>query len=127
MRYLLDTQVFLWALFEPAKIALPIRKVLEDGRRKLLVSHVSVWEMSIKARLGKLRLPDTIEAVVDLACERLALGLLPIRLDHIYRLEGLPPHHKDPFDRLLAAQSLVDSLVFLTTHPVFKKYRVQTL
>ena len=127
MRILLDTHILLWWDADPNRLSETAADLCRDRANTLVVSHVSVWEMQIKRQLGKLdvRLP-----LADLLDEQRAANgveLLPITLPHILALENLPPHHRDPFDRLLIAQSNAEGLPLLSADGVFDQYEVELL
>src|SRR5437660_876360 len=104
MKLLLDTHVFIWWDSDPGQLSAPALAALRDPANSVWLSVVSVWEIVIKVQLGKLtlRLP-----LADIVAQQQANGLqiLAVTLLHSLAVEGLPPAHKDPFDRLLAAQS----------------------
>ncbi|ABZ92962.1 Conserved hypothetical protein [Leptospira biflexa serovar Patoc strain 'Patoc 1 (Ames)'] len=127
MKYLLDTQIFIFALENPTMIPPKIRKVLESFESELFVSDVSVWEMIIKASIKKLKFKSDIKQVITKGYDVLGANDLLIQKSHIFRSMTLPFHHKDPFDRLLASQALEEDLLFLTTDVIFKKYKVKVL
>ncbi len=117
MRLLLDTHIILWALSDDPRLSAQHRAAL-TGDHTLLVSAVSIWEISIKRALGKLVAPDDIiEVIRDAGCVALA-----ITWEHGDRAGRLPPHHADPFDRLLIAQSLCEGVPLVTADRVFKHY-----
>ena len=109
-RILLDTQIVLWALSGHRRLPAEARRLIEN--HDVLVSAASIWEIAIKASIGKL---DADPAAVRDALEPSGFDELPVTGGHAARVTALPPHHRDPFDRLLVAQSLVESLVLLTT------------
>ncbi len=122
MKLLLDTHVLLWALLEPQKLSPEMRRALEDSDNTILVSAATAWEIATKWRLGKLR---QAQAVVDhyaMALHRLAAVELPIS-GAVAREAGLwDVPHRDPFDRLLAAQAKADNLVLASTDPAFAQF-----
>ena len=121
-RLLLDTHVFLWWRSEPSRLAPTVRSRI--GTADLVfVSAVSAWEAGIKVALGRLELPDTVEAGV------LASGFerLLITFSHAERAAGLPPHHRDPFDRMLVAQAQAEGLILVTHDRVLESYDVEIL
>ena len=122
-RFLLDTRVVLWALAEPAKLARPARSALEDAQNEVLVSVVSAWEIAIKRALGRLEAPDDLEAAIRMQ------GFEPLLLTfhHAAQVSGLPPHHRDPFDRMLIAQAQAEGLVLVTRDSNIPLYGVRTL
>ena len=121
MKYLLDTHLLLWAAAEPKRLPKAARALLGDAGNTLLFSAASVWEVAIKAGLGR---PDfTVEPAV------LRRGLLdngylelPVASEHAVVTGTLPPIHRDPFDRLLVAQAQVEGITLLTADPVVAQY-----
>lgn len=97
----LDTHVFLWWLEDPQLLSKAARKAIRDGKNTVYVSAAVVWEIAIKRALGKLDAPDDIEAAMT-ANRFLPL---PVTVPHALATRSLPPHHRDPFDRLLIAQA----------------------
>ncbi|NHK38748.1 PIN domain-containing protein [Thermus thermophilus] len=126
-RYLLDTHVLIWALTEPERLSPRVRALLEDPDTPLLVSSASAWEMATKHRLGKLSGAEAVLEGLEAHLSRLGAEELPIRLAHALLAGRLPGDHRDPFDRILAAQSLVEGLVLLTTDRAFRSFGVETL
>jgi PIN domain nuclease of toxin-antitoxin system len=122
VKLLLDTQILLWAAGQPARLSAATRKLLNDPRNELLFSAASLWEIAIKNTLGR----------EDFRVEPRLLrrGLLdngytelPITGEHAVRIDGLPPLHKDPFDRLLLAQALCEGITLLTADKLLARYR----
>jgi PIN domain nuclease of toxin-antitoxin system len=107
MKLLLDTHAFMWWDSDPTKLSAPALAALRDSTNEVWLSVVSVWEMVIKAQLGKLalRLP-----LADIVSQQQANGLLilPLTLAHALGVEALPPVHKDPFDRVLISQASIE-------------------
>lgn len=127
MKCLLDTHTFLWMIDDPAKLGNRAKALIEDGSNTLYWSAASEWEVAVKLSLGKLDLAEGWrEAFVE---ERRANRILelPISLEHCSPNETLPWHHRDPFDRLLVSQALVEDLVLLTKDKHIKKYPVKTV
>jgi PIN domain nuclease of toxin-antitoxin system len=126
MKALLDTHTFLWAIAEEGKLSRRAQQIY-TGPSDLWLSVASVWEILIKARAGKLLLPvpSGPYLVKELAKNR--IEILPITLDHVLRTESLPLHHRDPFDRLLIAQSVEEGWPIVTADPVFERYPVQVI
>lgn len=124
MKLLLDTHVLLWAASDPAELSPEARSVLEDGANDADVSVVSAWEIAIKQSLGKVSLPRRAEVWVPDAVRRMTLGVAPVNLSSALRVRGLPWHHRDPFDRLLAAQALDAGYTLITRDEVFARYGV---
>ena len=115
MKLLLDTHVLLWAASEPEQLTAQARDALEDGSNDVLVSVVSAWEIAIKQSLGKLDLPRPAEQWLPEVLRRSGFELAEVGLAAALRVRALPWHHRDPFDRLLVAQSTLEALVFVTT------------
>jgi PIN domain nuclease of toxin-antitoxin system len=121
VKLLLDTQLLLWAAGQPQKLSAPARKLLGDPRHELLFSAASLWEIAIKSTLG--RDDFRVEPRV------LRRGLLdngyielPVTSQHAVSIDGLPPLHKDPFDRLLLAQALTEGITLLTGDSQLARY-----
>jgi|SRR6478752_1281081 PIN domain nuclease of toxin-antitoxin system len=123
MRILLDTHTLLWWLGNDRRLPDAIGTAVNDGTNEILVSSISVAEISIKASLGKLQAPDDLLAQLRAA----SMISLPFTNDHAIALRQLPLHHRDPFDRMLVVQALTESLVFATVDPRCRQYAVQTL
>ena len=122
-RLLLDTHVLLWALEDSQALSVDARQSIADTRNEVFVSAVSIWEMAIKRSLGKLRAPDNLADTVQEA----GFAALPITLAHAEQAGMLPPHHRDPFDRMLVAQALAEGLVLVTDDALIPKYGVRTM
>ena len=121
MKLLLDTHLLLWAAGEPDKLSPAARSLIEDENNDLLFSAASLWEVAIKAGLGR------EDFTLDPRLLRRGLldngyGELPITGEHAVAVAGLPPIHKDPFDRLLVAQSEVEGITLLTGDEILARY-----
>jgi PIN domain nuclease of toxin-antitoxin system len=127
VRLLLDTHALLWAVDNPARLASTARSEITNPANSRFVSAVTIWEIAIKAGLNKLSLSLPFRQWVDRAFHQLVADLLPITLDHAGAYLHLPHHHGDPFDRMLAAQSLADSLTVVSADAVFDLYGVPRL
>jgi PIN domain nuclease of toxin-antitoxin system len=126
MKALLDTQTFLWAIADERKLSRRAQQIY-TGANDLWLSVASVWEILIKVRVGKLPLPDPSGPYLVRKLAESRVEVLPIKLDHVLRIESLPVHHRDPFDRILIAQSLEEKLPLITSDPVFERYPVQLI
>jgi PIN domain nuclease of toxin-antitoxin system len=122
MRHLLDAHSLIWALDDPRKLGKRAVTVLEDPANELLVSVGTIWEISIKAGLGKLSLSLPYRQWMERASSDLGLSVLPLTLEHAERQMSLPYHHRDPFDRLLVAQCLVEDIPLVSADTVFDQY-----
>ena len=117
MRLLLDTHLLLWALGSPLKLSADTRKLVDTS--EVYVSAASIWEISIKAAIGKLK-ADAAEILA--AIQPAGLNLLSITGDHAARVSRLPAHHQDPFDRILVAQALTEPMILLTNDKALEPY-----
>src|SRR5215813_12199086 len=124
MRLLLDSHTFLWWVKNDAALSRGARAAIADPDNECFLSHASIWEMGIKASLGKLTLPSTVERFVLEHCEANDFRLLSITLAHIALIEALPFHHRDPFDRLLVAQARHEAMTLVSRDPSLKAYGV---
>lgn len=115
MRYLLDTHVFLWALGQPARIPSGVLRQLADRRHDLLVSAASAMEVATKVRLGKLESARTLVGTWDARSREIGAAELPITAAHALAAGAMTWEHRDPFDRLLVAQALIENVVLVTT------------
>jgi PIN domain nuclease of toxin-antitoxin system len=127
VKYLLDTGVWLWSTWEPERISEKARRVLADLGQEVFLSAVSAWEVAIKSAAGKLRLPEPPAAYVPRRMADQGLRPLPVSHQHALAVFALPPHHRDPFDRLLIAQANLEDLILITADRVFQLYTVQLL
>ncbi len=124
MKLLLDTQVFLWLRGEPHKVSSKALSVYQERNNTTYLSIVSVWEMQIKHQIGKLDLNMPLQEIIEEQCGTNNLKILPLRLNHIFGLQRLPLHHKDPFDRLLLVQAQYENLCLISSDGKFKLYEV---
>ncbi len=127
MKYLLDTNVWLWSLWEPQRIARTTREKIADLSNMVFLSAVTSWEIAIKTATGKLRLPEPPISYVPRRMAEQGLRPLPVSHPHALAVFALPLHHRDPFDRLLVAQAKLENLVLVTADRILEKYPVQTL
>lgn len=127
MNYLLDTHVFLWLDHKPKSLSESVKAICSDSSNALFLSIVSVWEIQIKVQLGKLNIPTSVTEIVSNQISANQIKLLNIDLQHVYRLSALPPHHKDPFDRLLIAQAIHEQLILLSDDSMIKHYPIPTI
>jgi PIN domain nuclease of toxin-antitoxin system len=125
MRILLDTHCRLWRLTQPEKLNEEAREILAEGSNTIFLSAASSWEISIKYSLGKLSLPEPPEGFVPKRLLRDGVSSLPIEHIHALRVGELPYHHRDPFDRLIIAQAMIEQLPVMTVDIQFKPYDVK--
>ena len=124
MNLLLDTHVWLWMVAQPDRLRPSTRALLEAAENDLFLSAASSWEMAIKYARGNLPLPEGPESFVPPRLVRDAVRPLPITHPHALRVAALPPHHRDPFDRLLVAQALVEGMSLVTADQALEVYGV---
>ena len=127
MKLLLDTHIFVWWADQPENLSQAALYALEDEANSLLLSVASVWEMQIKLQLGKLKLSLPLKELVESQQEANDLQLLSVELEHVLALDALPFHHKDPFDRLLIAQSIEEDVTLVSADSKFSAYLVKLL
>ncbi|WP_445630436.1 type II toxin-antitoxin system VapC family toxin [Nostoc sp. DSM 114167] len=127
MRLLLDAHVIIWSAGNPDKLSQRVRNLLIYTNNSWVVSMASVWELQIKSQLGKLNLSSSLPNFIETQQRVNNLQILPIELTHIYALEALPSHHRDPFDRILIAQAIVEKMPLLSIDAVFDIYPVQRI
>ena len=127
MKLLVDTHAFLWALMHDHRLSARSKQILTSEEHELYFSLVSLWEFSIKIKTGKLNALGSSVAYLRDEMENYSMQLLPIRYQHILQLEILPAHHGDPFDRLLIAQAITESLPILTRDEKFPLYPVKLI
>lgn len=121
MKVLLDTQLLLWAAGQPERLPVAARRMIGDDRNQLIFSAASLWEIAIKSSLGRedFRADARLlrRGLLDNGYDELAVGG-----DHAVAITNLPPIHKDPFNRMLVAQSVVEGILLLTADPVIAQY-----
>ena len=127
VRGLLDTHVWLWMWGEPERLRSEARTIVEDPATELHVSAVSAWEIATKSAVGRLRLPTSAEVWLSDPRHRRDVTELPISFSHAIRAGSLPPHHRDPFDRMLVAQAQVEGLVLMSADRQLAAYQVESI
>ena len=121
MKLLLDTHLLLWAAGNPERLSKKARALIEKDEHELFFSSASLWEIVIKRNLGR----DDFKADARILRRGLldnGYSELPIASDHVVAVDGLPQHHKDPFDRVLVAQAIVEGITLVTSDPTVAKY-----
>ena len=127
MNYLLDTMIWLWSVDSVQKLNQECRDILENGREEIYFSAATAWEITIKARLGKLHLPGPPAQVIPAFMAKQGLRPLPVTHLHAVKVYDLPLQHHDPFDRLIIAQAISEEMAVLTADSDFRKYPVKVL
>jgi PIN domain nuclease of toxin-antitoxin system len=123
---LLDTHVFLWWIDDDPRMSRRSRSLISHAD-KILVSVASVWEIAIKAGLGQLEVPPDLRRYLVRQLARNEFELLPVLFEHAVAVRDLPLHHRDPFDRLLIAQSLTERLALISHDARMRAYAVEVL
>jgi PIN domain nuclease of toxin-antitoxin system len=128
VRLLLDSQVLLWFLVGADDVfPAPVRDMIEDPHSHVVVSVASQWELMIKSMAGKLQFPDAAERFLIAMPKELGFRVLDVQPRHVAALAELPQIHRDPFDRMLVAQALVEDLDLVTDDEVVRRYPVRTM
>lgn len=127
MKALLDTHTFLWWIANDPQLSLRARQVMVDSNTELFLSVASGWEIAIKSHLGKLRLPPDLQGFVAEQVRVNGIQVLPIEMMHVLHVHTLPDHHRDPFDRLLVAQSQLEKMPILTGDAQIGRYAVTVI
>ena len=125
MKLLLDTHAFLGWVGDTRGLSRKARLAIGSGRNACFVSIASGWEIAVKVSLGALRIESSLDRFLPEQMAANGFQPLPIELKHAARVATLPFHHRDPFDRLLAAQALEEDLTIVTADPVFAKYGIR--
>jgi len=121
-RFLLDTHALLWWLSDDPRLGAKSRKMISHGRNQVFVSAATTWEISIKTAIGKLKVPEDMDTIV----EDEGFDKLPISLYHGQLAGSLPPLHHDPFDRMLIAQAQAEGLILITADDNIRQFAVRT-
>jgi PIN domain nuclease of toxin-antitoxin system len=127
VRLLLDTHTFLWFIGGSSKLSGDARSLIEESGNERLLSVASLWEMAIKVSVGRLKLDLSFAELVDREVRGNAMKLLTIRPEHMDKLARLPFHHRDPFDRLIVAQSMSEGIPIISRDKAFESYPVSLL
>ena len=127
MRLLLDTHVLLWWIDGDPRISDRSHVLISDADNAVSVSVASVWEIAIKAGLGQLKVPPDLRGYLRRQLARNEFELLPVLFEHAVAVRDLPLHHRDPFDRLLIAQTRVERLNLISRDPRMRAYEIEVL
>jgi PIN domain nuclease of toxin-antitoxin system len=125
MRFLLDTHAFLWFVAGDKRLSVRARNRIEARNSEVLLSIASIWEIAIKAALGRLPLPSPVRSFVPQQMTENKIGLLPVALDHALEAGSLPHHHRDPFDRMLVVQARMEEMPIISADPELDRYGVE--
>jgi PIN domain nuclease of toxin-antitoxin system len=124
VRLLIDTHTLFWSVEAPSKVSATAMAALQPLANDVLLSAATIWEVAIKVGLGKLTLSMPYRDWMDKAVADLKLTILPVTVEYAERQSTLPPHHKDPFDRLLVAQALVENIPIVSVDVTFDLYGI---
>ena len=127
MKFLLDTHTFIWWDNSPSKLSPVVLKLLKEKEHTVYLSLVSLWEIQIKLQIGKLKFDSPLVEKVKNQRRTNNIRLLPITIEHIFALSHLPLHHRDPFDRLLIAQTTIEGTTLLSKDKMFEDYKVSLI
>jgi PIN domain nuclease of toxin-antitoxin system len=127
MRLLLDTHSFLWFIGGSERISEKARALIEDASNRSFISIASLWEMAIKLSIGKLSLAQPLDVLIPKQMWLNGFDLLEIEINHLETVADLPFHHRDPFDRLLIAQAMVEHMPIVSADVEFDAYPVERL
>jgi PIN domain nuclease of toxin-antitoxin system len=127
MRVLLDTHSFLWLVTDHPMLSSKAKSIFLDNDNTLLLSAISGFEIAVKYSLGKLELAEDPDLFIKNRIQKNALTVLPLMMEHAIRLAGLPFHHRDPFDRLLVAQAMVEQVPILSADSALSAYGIERI
>ena len=127
MRLLLDTHTFVWYVTNNQKLSSTARQLINEGNNEVLLSIVSIWEMAIKHSIGKLSFELPFEIFISQQLAVNNFDLLNIKISYLNVVANLPLHHRDPFDRLIIAQAMVEQIPVVGTDEIFDSYLIQRL
>ena len=127
MRLLLDTHTFIWFVIDSPKLSANVKYQIEDENNEKLISAASIWEIAIKQSTGKLYFGLPFRVLIEQQLSANSIELLNINLEHIEVVVTLPLHHRDPFDRIIIAQAIVEQLPILSADSAFDAYTIQRL
>jgi PIN domain nuclease of toxin-antitoxin system len=127
MKILLDTHTFLWFITDDPILSSSARLLIQDADSIRFMSIASVWEIAVKISLGKLELTRPFAELILSQLKRNHIELLPIEIPHLAEVANLPFHHRDPFDRLIISQSLVERILVVSKDTRFDEYGIQRL
>ena len=127
MRYLLDTHTFLWFLTDDKRLSSRAKGIIEDINNVIFLSSASVWELSIKSSIGKIKFFVSLEEIINTAMNVYDFKHLPITIQYSLEVAKLPLYHRDPFDRVLIAQARVENMVLITCDSYMKQYDVNVI
>ena len=127
MKYLLDTHAFLWFVLDDKRISTTAKSIIKDSKNEIFFSAASAWEIAIKMKLNRLRIKGNLEPFIIEQLSTNNIVPLTITIYHSLYIEQLPQIHKDPFDRIIIAQSIVENLQLISTDKNIRKYNIKVV
>jgi PIN domain nuclease of toxin-antitoxin system len=127
MKYLLDTHALLWLTTNQPQLSQKVKDIYLNVENEILLSAASLWELAIKSSLGKIHFEKGLEAFIDVHVKGNNIEILKIEIPHVIRIEKLPFHHRDPFDRLIIAQAIENNLRIISSDKTFDKYKIKRI
>jgi PIN domain nuclease of toxin-antitoxin system len=127
VKYMLDTHAFLWFVLDDRRISAKAKSIIQDSKNEIFFSAASAWEMAIKVNLNRLKIIGNLEPFIIEQLSTNNIVPLSITIYHALYTEQLPQIHKDPFDRIIIAQSIVENLQLISTDKDIRKYKVATV
>ena len=127
MKVLIDTHAFLWMVTADTRLSPKASRVLTNGSNELLISAATAWEIMLKWGVGKLKLVGGPTAFLEEQLAENDIRVIPVEPAHVFRIEGLPAIHQDPFDRLLVAQAIEEDVPILTADAAVQRYPVKAI
>lgn len=127
MKYLLDTHTFLWWNMDDAQLSNLAKELIADGNNEIFLSAATAWEIAIKTARGRLTLPEDPTRYVSNRMSLHGFQALPVQINHAVQVYKLPMHHTDPFDRLLIAQSQIESMSLISVDADIRRYEVEII
>ena len=122
-KFLIDTHTFIWLIDDDPKLSSTCKGLIEDSDNEIFISIASLWEMAIKISIGKLKVAGVLQQMIDELYLR-NIQILSINPSHVLKVETLPFHHKDPFDRIIVAQCLVENITAISVDEILDEYHV---
>ena len=127
MKLLLDTHTFIWFVTDSPRLSSSAKMLIEDELNEKFLSLVSIWEMAVKCSIGKLRFDLPFQLFIEQQLVENSLDLMKIEVSHLSIVATLPLHHRDPFDRLLIAQSILEQIPIVGADQIFDSYGIERL
>lgn len=127
MKILLDTQAFLWLSLDSPELSKKAKKIFLDEKHEFYFSLASIWEISIKVSIGKLKFKKSFEKIILQQFQENSMNQMGITFRHIIKVASLPFYHRDPFDRLLAAQTLEEKIHIMSADSIFDQYGIDRI